>query len=79
MSAILGYTEALREGKLPGAPGSVDTLHTKAQHLQHLVDDVRTLSPADAGKVALARHAKSIGEVHGLALLPGNWRTPGWM
>ena len=77
MSAILGYTESLREGKLFGAPDIVDTLHAKAQQLQHLVDDVRMLSPA--GEVGLTRHTKSIGEVHGLALLPGNWRIPGWM
>lgn len=55
LSVILGYTEALREGKLPYEQEIFDTLHTEAQHLQHLVDDLRTLSLADAGELPLTR------------------------
>lgn len=55
LSVILGYTEALREGKLPGTQDIFDTLHTEAQHLQHLIDDLRTLSLADAGELPLNR------------------------
>jgi signal transduction histidine kinase len=55
LSVILGYTEALREGKLPGSQEIFDTIHTEAQHLQHLIDDLRTLSLADAGELPLTR------------------------
>ncbi len=55
LSVILGYTEALRDGKLPAMQEIFDTLHTEAQHLQHLVDDLRTLSLADAGELTLTR------------------------
>ena len=57
LSVILGYTEALRDGKLPGTQDIYDTVHTEAQHLQHLVDDLRTLSLADAGELPLSRQA----------------------
>jgi two-component system sensor histidine kinase BaeS len=55
LSVILGYTEALRDGKLPPEQEMFDTLHTEAQHLQHLIDDLRTLSLADAGELSLYR------------------------
>ncbi|HEX6292531.1 MAG TPA: ATP-binding protein [Herpetosiphonaceae bacterium] len=55
LSVILGYTEALREGKLPPEQDIFDTIHTEAQHLQHLIDDLRTLSLADAGELPLTR------------------------
>lgn len=55
LSVILGYTEALRDGKLPGTQDIYDTMYTEAQHLQHLIDDLRTLSLADAGELALMR------------------------
>lgn len=55
LSVILGYTEALRDGKLPCDQEIFDTLHTEAQHLQHLIDDLRTLSLADADELPLTR------------------------
>lgn len=55
LSVILGYTEALRDGKLGGSQEIFDTLHTEAQQLQRLVDDLRTLSLADAGELPLTR------------------------
>ncbi len=55
LSVILGYTEALRHGKLPPDPDIFDTLHTEAQHLQHLIDDLRTLSLAYVGELPLNR------------------------
>ncbi len=57
LSVILGYTEALREGKLTGEQDIYDTLYAEAQHLQRLIDDLRTLSLADAGELPLARQA----------------------
>lgn len=55
LSVILGYTEALRDGKLPPDQEIFDTLHIEAQHLQRLIDDLRTLSLTDAGELPLAR------------------------
>jgi two-component system, OmpR family, sensor histidine kinase BaeS len=55
LSVILGYTEALRDGKLPCDQEIFDTLHTEAQHLQRLIDDLRTLSLTDAGELPLHR------------------------
>lgn len=55
LSVILGYTEALRDGKLPPDQDIFDTLHIEAQHLQHLIDDLRTLSLTDAGELPLHR------------------------
>jgi signal transduction histidine kinase len=53
LSVIMGYTEALSDGKLEGAPDTFDILHEEAQHLSRLIDDLRTLSLADAGELSL--------------------------
>jgi signal transduction histidine kinase len=53
LSIILGYTEALSDGKLHGSPDIYDTLHGQARHLSRLVDDLRTISLADAGKLPI--------------------------
>jgi signal transduction histidine kinase len=59
LSVILGYTEALSEGKLPGSDEVFQSLHIEARHLQRLIDDLRTLSLADAGELPLALRAVS--------------------
>ncbi len=53
LSVILGYTEALSDGKLSATPAIAETMHREAQHLNHLIDDLRTLSLADAGELPL--------------------------
>jgi signal transduction histidine kinase len=55
LSLIMGYTEALSDGKLDGTPGIFDILHEEAQHLGRLIDDLRTLSLADAGELSLTQ------------------------
>ena len=55
LSVILGYTEALSDGKLQGTPQMYDVMHSEAQHLSHLTDDLRFLSLADAGELPLQR------------------------
>lgn len=55
LSVILGYTEALSDGKLHGTPQMYDVMHGEAQHLSHLIDDLRFLSLADAGELPLER------------------------
>jgi two-component system sensor histidine kinase BaeS len=55
LSLILGYTESLSDGKLPPSQETFDIMHDEAQHLSRLVDDLRTLSLADAGELPLTR------------------------
>jgi two-component system sensor histidine kinase BaeS len=55
LSLIMGYTEALSDGKLGGSVETFDILHEEAQRLSRLVDDLRTLSLADAGELSLTR------------------------
>lgn len=53
LSALLGYTEALSEGKFEGSPAIYRILHQETQHLQRLVEDLHILSLADAGELSL--------------------------
>ncbi len=55
LSVILGYTEALNDGKLTGSSDMYAVMHKEAQHLQRLIEDLRTLSLADAGELPLFR------------------------
>jgi len=55
LSLILGYTESLSDGKLPASQETFDIMHDEAQHLSRLIDDLRTLSLADAGELPLTR------------------------
>jgi signal transduction histidine kinase len=57
LSVILGYSEALQDEKLPGTPEVYGAMHRQAQHLNRLIDDLRTLSLADAGQLSLQRRA----------------------
>lgn len=53
LSVLTGYTEALSDGKLSGTPEIFEILHQETKHLGRLVDDLRTLSLADAGELSL--------------------------
>ena len=73
LSVILGYSEALQDGKLPGTPETFGAMHRQAQHLNRLIDDLRTLSLADAGQLSLQRRpvqARALLEHTALANLP---------
>lgn len=59
LSVIMGYTEALSDGKLEGSPEMYAIMHTESQHLSHLIDDLKTLSLADAGELPLSRQPVS--------------------
>lgn len=63
LSVILGYTEALHDGKLQGNADMYEVLHRQARHLSHLIDDLRTLSLADAGELPLHRQLVSSQEL----------------
>ncbi len=53
LSLILGYTEALSDGKLQGDAEIYAVMHQEAGHLNHLIDDLRLISLADAGELPL--------------------------
>lgn len=55
LTVIGGYVEALRDQVLPPTPERFDMIYGEVQHLQQLVDDLRTLSLADAGELRLNR------------------------
>lgn len=57
LSIILGHTEALRDGVLPSTPETHSLLHDEAIRLNRLIEDLRTLSLADAGELSLNRRA----------------------
>lgn len=55
LSILSGYTEALQDGKLQGTPEMYQVMHQQVAQLHHLIDDLRTLSLADAGELSLNR------------------------
>jgi two-component system sensor histidine kinase BaeS len=57
LTVIKGYAEALRDGDLPPAAATFETIYQEAEHLSRLVEDLRTLSLVDAGKLTLNRSA----------------------
>jgi two-component system sensor histidine kinase BaeS len=54
LSIISGYTESLRDGRLPATPDTFDIVYDEVQHLSRLVRDLRTLSLAEAGELLLS-------------------------
>ncbi|MCA9972070.1 MAG: HAMP domain-containing histidine kinase, partial [Anaerolineales bacterium] len=55
MSVILGYAEAFSDGTLPGTPEMYGVLYQEARLLSRLIEDLRTLSLADAGELPLVK------------------------
>ncbi len=55
LTVISGYLEALRDEVLKPTPARFATLYDETQILLHLVEDLHTLSLADAGELSLNR------------------------
>ncbi len=55
LTVIAGYIESMRDGVLKPTPERLETMHKEVHHLQRLVDDLRTLSLAEAGELSLNR------------------------
>jgi two-component system, OmpR family, sensor histidine kinase BaeS len=55
LTVMAGTIEALRDGVLKPTPERFETLNLEAEQLKRLVEDLRTLSLADAGELPLAR------------------------
>ena len=59
LTVITGYLESLRDGVLKPTPARFEVLYNEARHLQRLVEDLRTLSLADAGELPLNKQPES--------------------
>ena len=53
LSLILGHAEAVHDGVLPPTNENFEIIREEAGRLEHLVDDLRTLSLADAGELSV--------------------------
>ena len=53
LSLILGHAEAVHDGVLPPTKENFEIIREEAARLEHLVDDLRTLSLADAGELSI--------------------------
>lgn len=53
LSLILGHAEAVHDGVLPPTRENFEIVREEATRLEHLVDDLRTLSLADAGELSI--------------------------
>jgi len=65
LTVIGGYLESLQDGKLEPTQERFETMHAEVRHLQSLVEDLRTLSLADAGELVLRRRPVAPGELLG--------------
>ena len=54
LTVISGYLEGLRDGSLKPTQARFDTLYQESQLLKRLIEDLRTLSLADAGELNLS-------------------------
>jgi signal transduction histidine kinase len=53
LSLILGHAEAVHDGVLPPTLENFEIIRDEATRLEHLVDDLRILSLADAGELTI--------------------------
>jgi signal transduction histidine kinase len=54
-TVILGYTEGLVDGAFESSPEVLGRLNEEARHLERLIEELRTLTLADAGELRLNR------------------------
>ncbi len=53
LSVILGHADAVSDGVLPPTVETVEIIRDEASRLEHLINDLRILSLADAGELSL--------------------------
>jgi signal transduction histidine kinase len=63
LTVLGGYLEAMEEGTLPPTPGRLAILQQEVNGLKRLVDDLRTLSLADAGELPLSLQQVDAGRL----------------
>ena len=55
LTVLAGYIESIRDNVLQPTPARLNLIYREIEHLQHLVEDLRTLSKADAGELGLTQ------------------------
>jgi len=63
LSVIIGHTSAGKEGILPVDEDMIAVIDDEARHLERLVQDLRTLSLAEAGELSLKRQPANVEEL----------------
>lgn len=63
LTVIGGYLDAMRMGDLQPTPPRLSAVYDEIQHLEAIVDDLRTLSLADAGALVLNRAPVAVYEL----------------
>jgi two-component system, OmpR family, sensor histidine kinase BaeS len=53
LTILSGYTEGLKDGRITSTAQIYEVMHEEVQHLKRMVEDLRTLSLADAGELVL--------------------------
>lgn len=62
LSVLSGYTEAMSAGKLNGSQEIYQIMHQQTQHLNYLIDDLRTLSLLDSNELGFQIQRVAPGE-----------------
>lgn len=65
LTVLSGYLEAMEEGALPPTPERLAIMQQEVNGLKRLVEDLRTLSLADAGELPLHLQATKIADLLG--------------
>jgi signal transduction histidine kinase len=52
VSVLLGYADGLKENVIPPSQETFDIIQEQAEQLEHLVEDLRTLTRAEAGEIS---------------------------
>lgn len=63
LSVIQGNLEAMLDGVLPANPEELASLHQETQLLNRLIDDLRTLSLAEAGQLQLEKRPIDLSQI----------------
>jgi two-component system OmpR family sensor kinase/two-component system sensor histidine kinase BaeS len=63
LSVIQGNVEAMLDGVLPASPEELESIHQETVLLNRLIGDLRTLSLAEAGQLALDKQPLDLGQV----------------
>ena len=63
ISIIQGHAEGLRDGVLPPTPETFALIHDETLRLNRMVEDLRTLSRAEAGELSLVRRPAAAGDL----------------
>ncbi len=65
LSLIIGHAEAVHDGVLPASHENFEIIREEADRLEQLVNDLRTLSLADAGELSVEFQPVNINELLG--------------